>query len=343
METFAIGTDGAIGTQRALGTSGLPLARFLDWAKPSLAEAATLAARVLEAAAALPGETDVVAAAALVADIAGSAGRPNRPLTTREERLAVRLATAANPSSLSRRGPRKAARGLDMAVGPAAAREAAERGLAALARAVASHDAPLAILWEPVATRSPGAPAGRRIPPPAKRPPIWPRVWKGVAVAAVVALLLGIELRLYGDRVSHNVGVLLSGNVSKTAEAAGPRRPGPIPVLGPALAGPVTHLELRALDGCRGGSTCNAVLQVTATPQNQPLAVAFNLVVVDRCQAAQNPGPGGVLTVPPGQDRAAVPVTLSLPAGKALAVIPLANSPVTVAGTPLRTPGDDAC
>jgi hypothetical protein len=178
---------------------------------------------------------------------------------------------------------------------------------------------------------------------PARRPAIWPRVWKGAAVAALVALVFGVELRFFGDKVSRNVNVLLSGDVKGAAAATGPRRPGPMPVLGPAAAGPVTHLELRPLDTCRPAAPCTAVVQVTVAPapQGQPLAVAYRLEVVDRCRSGRESHPGGVLSVPPGQDRAVQTVSLPLPDGRALAVIPLTTSPVTVAGTPLRLPGDD--
>ena len=191
---------------------------------------------------------------------------------------------------------------------------------------------------------SPGAGTARRpIPPPARRPPIWPRVWKGAAVAAVVALILGVELRFFGDKVSRNVHVLLSGDVKGAAAAPGPRRPGPMPVLGPAAAGPVTHLELRPLDTCKPAAPCTAVVQVTVAPapHDRPLDVAYGLEVVDRCRSGRESRPGGVLSVPPGQDRAVQTVSLPLPEGRALAVIPLTTSPVAVAGTPLRLPGDD--
>jgi len=188
-----------------------------------------------------------------------------------------------------------------------------------------------------------GGAARRPIPPPARRPPIWPRVWKGAAIAAVVALILGVELRFFGDKVSRNVRVLLSGDVRGAQAAPGPRRPGPMPVLGPAAAGPVTHLELRPLDTCRPAAACTAVVQVTVAPapHDRPLDVAFGLEVVDRCRPGRESRPGGVLSVPPGQDRAVQTVSLPLPEGRALAVIPLTTAPVTVAGTPLRLPGDD--
>jgi hypothetical protein len=403
---------------------GVPLVRLVDRAKPTLAEAAALAATVLEAVAGLHAgghahgglegravrvgtdgsarlagwaanalfpaglhedvrRADVRAAAVLMADIARAAGRPTRPLTDREDRILARLGSAGDPRSLARRGLLRAAHGLDAAIGPLDRRRAAHQGVASLARAVAALDAPPEIIDEApealddgprrighppiiVADRAGvgGAPApggdtlfsaglagpaatGRRrpIPSPGRRPPIWPRVWKGVAVAAVVALILGVELRFLGDTVSRNVRVLLSGDVKGVAAAAsGPRRPGPMPVLGPAAAGPVTHIELRPLDTCRPSGPCSAVVQVTVAPapRTGPLAVAYGLTVVDRCRPGLRVSrPGGVLSVPPGQDRAVQTVSLPLPEGRALAVIPLTTSPVTVAGTPLRLPGDD--
>jgi hypothetical protein len=367
---------------------GVPLLRLLDRAKPSLAEAAALAALVLEAVAAMHAaghrhggldgrsvrvgldgtvrlagwgpnalfpkgldddvrRADVRAAAGLVAGIATAAGRPARPLTEREDRMAARLAAAGDPRSLARRGLLKAAHGLDGAIGPSEARHAAHQRLVSLARAVAAVDAPPppgpaptgdGVLSTGVAL--PGATLARRpIPPPARRPPIWPRVGKGVAIGVVVALVLGVELRFFGDKVSRNVQVLLSGNLR--GAPAGPRRPGPMPVLGPAAAGPVIHLELRPLEGCRAGGTCNAVVQVTVTPQTRPLDLPFSLEVFDRCRPGRESRPGGTLSILPGRDRAVQTVTLTLPEGRAVAVIPLTSSPVIVAGTPLRTPGDD--
>jgi len=368
---------------------GVSLLRLLDRAKPSLAEAAVLAALVLDAVAAMHagGHThgeldsravrvgldgavriagwgpnalfpaspddevrraDIRAAAGIVAEIAKSAGRPTRPLTRQEDRLVARLSSNADPRSLARRGPLKAARGLETAVGPSERRRSVHQRVVGLARAVATVDAPA--VAGPAATDDRPLPGGaliangspgRALPPPARRPPIWPRVWKGAAIGALVAVVLGVELRFFGDSVQRNVKVLLSGNVHGAAAAAGPRRPGPVPVLGPPTAGPVTHLELRPLEGCRAGSVCTAVVQVTVTPQDRPLDVAFGLVVVDRCRSTRQPHPGGVLSVPPRGDRAVQTVALPVPDGRGLAVVPLTSSPVTVAGTPMRLPPDD--
>jgi hypothetical protein len=312
-----------------------------------------------------PRRADVRAAAVVVAEIARSAGRPTRPLTEAEERMTERLSSAADPRSLVRRGPRKAAHGLEQVVGSGERRLAARRGLIDLTRAVAAADASggssaNGVLGTSGVTGTHGVigvngvpqagPAGsdlptgagppaRRLPPPARRPPIWSRVWKGVAAAMVVALVLGVELRFFGASVQRNVHVLMSGNVR--VPPAGPRRPAPLPVLGPAVAPPVTHLEVRPLDGCRPESVCNAVVQVTVTPQDQPLDVAWAFELVDRCQSGREPRPGGVLQIPPGRDRAVQTVTLPLPAGRSLALIPVTSSPVVVAGTPMRLSPDN--
>ncbi|MCA1845915.1 MAG: hypothetical protein LC792_22545, partial [Actinobacteria bacterium] len=351
----------------------LSLHRLLDRAKPSLVEAASLAALVLEALADMhdaggthgrldsrsvrltpackvhvagrrrtPTEAgtahderraDIQAAAAIVAELDKATGRPNRPLTDREEKLAARLAANADPRSLARRGLRKAARGLDLAVGRAEVRDAARQGVAGLIRAVAGYDAVAGGNGSSggFGTAN-GAPLARRLPPPAPRPPLWPRIWKPLAIASVVLVVLGVEFHLFGDRVKRNVETLLGGNAQA---APGPKRPAPLPDLGPPAFGPITHLELRPLDGCRPEATCNAMVQVAVQPQSTPLDVAWTFELFDRCASLREPRPGGVLSVPAGRDRAVQTVTVALPAGRALTLVPVTTAPARVAGTPM--------
>jgi hypothetical protein len=360
----------------------LSLQRVLDRAKPSLAEAASLCAIVLEAIADMHDagcthgsldsrsvrltadcevrltdrphcaddadaderRADIRAVAAIVAEIDKATGRPARPLTEREERIADRLASAADPRSLSRRGLRRASRGLELAIGPTGRRDAARQGVAGLVRVVSGHDRPPNRIGSSGASssgRGRAAPLGRRLPPPARRPPLWPRIWKPVAIAAVVLLLLGMEVTFFGDSVTRNVKTLLSG---KAQAASGPRQPAPLPDFGPPAAGPVTHLELRPLDGCRSEATCNTVVQVAVQPQAKPLDVAWNFELVDRCGTLRESRPGGVLSVPAGQDRAIQTVAVALPAGGALTLVPVTTSPARVAGTPLPLfPADRPC
>ncbi len=359
----------------------LSLHHLLDRAKPSMAEAASLAALVLAALADMhdagdthggldsrsvrltpdcrvhvagrrrsPGKTaadrderraDIRAAAAIVAEIDKAAGRPNRPLTDREERLAARLEANADPQSLARRGLATAARGLLLALGRADQREAARRGVAGLVKAVAGHDAPAGGNGVSGRSGNSGAPLARRLPPPAARPALWPRIWKPVTIASVVLLVLGVEFHLFGDTVKRNLDTLLSG---KAQAASGPRRPAPLPDLGPPAAGPLTHLELRPLDGCRPESVCNTVVQVAVQPQGAPLEVAWNFELFDRCGTLHESRPGGVLTVPQGRDRAVQTVAVTLPAGRALTLVPVSTAPARIAGLPMPLfPANRAC
>lgn len=363
--------------------NGVALQRFLDRAKLSLAEAASLASLVLEAVAAMhesgcghgaldsqsvrvvPDGTvklaewgadtpfpvgltvevkrsDIKAAAAIVEEITKSAGRPARPLTEVEERLLSRLTSASDARSLRRRGPLKAARGLDLAVGRSELRQAARQGVVQLTRALAtptSGPAPgPAVDWRPAGGpiqkgTSPGAPRERTVPPPARRPPLWPRIWKIVAALAVVALILVVELQFFGDDVRHNVDVLTGAEAKPVLP--GPRQPGPLPVLGPPAAGPITHLELRPLETCRPEAVCSAVVQLTVAARNAPLDVAWSFEVVDRCDGRRESRPGGVMSVPPGKDRAVQTVSVPLPAGRALALVAVTNTPARVAGVPM--------
>ncbi len=351
----------------------LSLHRFLDRAKPSLAEAASLAALVLEALAVRhdnagahgrldsrsiqltgagtvriagrrsPEDTDgtdrdkrradIQVAAAIVAEIDKATGRPNRPLTDREERLSARLAANADPGSLARRGLRKAARGLELVVGRADQLEAARQGVAGLIRAVSGYGAPAGTNGAFSGSLN-GAPLARRLPPPARRPPLWPRIWKPLAIASAVLVIVGGWIHLFGDTAKRNVETLLSGDAEASS---GPKRPAPLPDLGPPAVGPITHLEVRPLDGCRPEGTCNVVVQVAVAPQTTPLDVAWNFELLDRCGSLRERlvRPGGVLSVPPGLDRAVQTVALALPPGQALTLIPVTTTPVRVAGTPM--------
>lgn len=369
----------------------LPLHRLVDRAKPSLAEAASLAALVLEALAVMhessgahgrldsrsisltpactvriagerisgrsgPGSrkgtgrdlrrADIEAAAAIVAEIDRATGRPNRPLNEREERLSARLAANADARSLSRRGLRKAARGLELAVGRADQQEAARQGVACLVRAVCGFDAPTAGRNGAFGGVVNGAPLARRLPPPAPHPRRWPRIWKPLAGVAAALVVVGGWMLLFGGTARQNIETLLSGEAQAAAE---PNRLAPLPDLGPPAGGAINHLELRPLSGCRAEQTCSAVLQLSVTPRANPLEVTpleitWNFELLDRCSPLREARPGGVLSVAPGSDRAVQTVTVELPAGRALTLIPVTTAPVRVAGTPMPLyPPDRGC
>jgi hypothetical protein len=277
-----------------------------------------------------------------VAEIDNASGRPDRPLTAREERMSARLAANADPRSLARRSLRKAAGGLDQAIGRADQRVAARRGVADLIGAVGGYDAMVRSNGLSGASGpAHGMPLARKLPPPARRPPLWPRIWKPLAIASAIVLVLGVEFHLFGATVKRNLDTLLSGNAQA---ASGPKRPAPLPDLGPPAMGPITHLELRPLDNCRPEGPCNAVMQVAVQPQSTPREVTWNFELFDRCGSLHESRPGGVLTVPAGHDRVVQTVAVALPAGRALALVPVTTAPARVAGTPVPLyPNDQAC
>jgi hypothetical protein len=161
-------------------------------------------------------------------------------------------------------------------------------------------------------------------------------------VAAGVLLILGAEIHFFGDDVKRNVDKILGSNAGAAPTEA--KRPGPIPNLGPPAAGPVTLLEIRPLEGCRPGADCQTVAQVTVTPQDAPLDVAWGFELIDRCGPLRESRPGGVFSIPPRADRAVQTLSVPVPAGRALALIPVTNSPVKVAGTPIPlSTGDGPC
>jgi hypothetical protein len=292
---------------------------------------------------------DLRAAADIVAEILRSAGRPGRELTEREERVLARLEAASDPRSLSRRGALRASRGLEMAVGGAEQQQAARQRLLTLIGAVTTGDVlsdtpHLRVIGgaggaaAPGAGSTPGAPPARRLPPPARRQPISPRVKKGAAVVAVIALIIGLEIQFFGEDVKRNVDHLLTGD---PGAAAGPQEPARLPSLGPPAAGPVTHLELRPLEGCRPESVCQVVVQLTVAPQPAPLDVAWSFELLDRCGPARESRPGGVFSIPAGSDRGVLTASVPVPAWKHSGLIPVTTSPVRVAGTPVPLSASD--
>lgn len=358
--------------------NGVPLHRFLDRAKLSLGEAASLSSLFLEAVAAMhesgcghgaldsrsvrivPDGTvrlaewgpdtpfpvglndevlraDVRAAAAIVEEITKSAGRPVRDLNEVEDRVLARLKANSDAASLRRRGVRRAARGLELAIGRSDQRDLARQRLVSLVKAVAGFETANGngslSVGAGGGTGGRNEPPQRRIPPPARRPPLWPRLWKPLAIVAVALVVLGVEIQLFGDDVKRNVDKLLGGNAAAAPE--GPKRPAAVPDLGPPAAGPITHLELRPLEGCKGEATCNAVVQVAVAAHDAPLDVAWRFELLDRCGALREERPGGVMTVPPGKDRAVQTVAVAVPAGQALTLVPVATAPVRVAGAPM--------
>lgn len=161
------------------------------------------------------------------------------------------------------------------------------------------------------------------------------------AAVGILAAVLGLEFLLFGDQVARNLQVLLTHR--SAARGVEPLRPAPLPVLAPPAAGDVSQVELRPLDTCRGGEPCPVLLQVALQPHERPLQVTWRFEVVDRCRRSSQTRPGGTASVPPGQDRLVQSLTVALPPGQSLAVIPVTSEPGRVAGPAMQLPGAGGC
>jgi hypothetical protein len=162
------------------------------------------------------------------------------------------------------------------------------------------------------------------------------RAGKVAAVLGVVVAVVGLELLLFGDDLRRNLDLLLTHQ--SAARAAGPRPPAPLPVIAPPAAGAITQVELRPLDTCRPEAACTVLLQVGLRPQSEPVPVAWRFEIIDRCGTTRERRDGGPVPVPAGQDRMVQTLPLQLPAGQALAVIPLVTDPARAAGRPMKLP-----
>ncbi len=165
---------------------------------------------------------------------------------------------------------------------------------------------------------------------------------KVAALLGILSAVLVVELVLFGDKIEQNVQLLLTHQ--SAARAAEPRPLSPLPVVAPPAAGAVNQVELRPLDTCKAGAACTVLLQVGLSPTRQPLPVSWVLEVVDRCGSVRQRRAGGPASVPPGQDRLVQTFPLDLPAGEALAVIPVVTQPARAAGRPMELPrAGDTC
>jgi hypothetical protein len=289
---------------------------------------------------------DVAAVAAIVARLARAAGKPAGRADEQAGRILAALESASSPKRLAHRGLMRMAGTLETSLGGGEGWNTARNGLAGLITALARR--PQAAPHEPIVESFP-APEPEETPGQDRLSPVlavaWSRLWKAAAVFAVLAAVVGIELVFFGDQVNRNVNVLLAkqpgSGEAQAGGAPGPRRPGPLPVLGPPTEGPITGVEIRPLDGCRPGAVCTVLVQLGLHPQPGPLPVAWRFEIVDRCRSSRESRPGGAVSVPPGRDRVVQTNALTLPPGRSLAVIAVTSEPVSVAGRPMRLPDDE--
>ena len=182
--------------------------------------------------------------------------------------------------------------------------------------------------------RAPAVPVPRR-PRPGLRP-----LWRGLAALAVLAVAVLLEWLLLHDRLGSDLRVLLDARRPAPASAA-PTIVPPPPVSAPAppSAPGVAGLDLRALASCSPGALCSVRLQVDLPPPHDVVALAWDLVIVDRCTGAQSTIPGGKVMAAPDDTRLNLVADVAVPAARTVAVFAVTNSPGRASSPPLLLGG----
>jgi hypothetical protein len=203
--------------------------------------------------------------------------------------------------------------------------------------------------------RQPHRPAAAHRPSRPRRTPGEPRadrgswLWKAIVALTVLAVVVGLELGLLGDRIANDLRVLRSPAPSAPSASAGTSGTGTgakavaaLPSLGPSTAGAVTKVDARAVGACVPGKACTLRVVVQVERQQRALPVRWAVVAVDRCTARRSTLPGGTLTVPAGSTTAGALRTVTLPRGTALAVGAMTTAPARAASKPLPAPARPA-
>ncbi|TNC22223.1 hypothetical protein [Amycolatopsis alkalitolerans] len=208
---------------------------------------------------------------------------------------------------------------------------APERPLAevsALVRAAIGHEAP------PPARPSPAPLAA---PESARRPKLRATLrplWRALAALLVLAAAVVAEFVFLHDHIAGDLNLLLGGE----KPAAPPPQAVPAPLLpvtapAPASAGPVSGVDLRALQPCDPATTCDVRILVRLLPPPAPVTVRWEFQVTDRCTGTRTTVPGG--SVVAGGTGPTVVGQVPLPAARALAVHVVTTSPARATGAPL--------
>ncbi|MGN6331010.1 MAG: hypothetical protein ACTHOD_05065 [Motilibacteraceae bacterium] len=193
--------------------------------------------------------------------------------------------------------------------------------------------------------RYPRRPATSHLPSRPRRTSGEPRtdrgswLWKAIVALTVLAVVVGLELGLLGDRIANDLRVLRSPAPSATASAGtNAKVVAALPSLGPSTAGVVATVDARALGACAPGTACTLRVVVQVQRQQRAVPVRWAVLAVDRCTARRTTLPGGSLTVPAGSTTASALRTVTLPKGKALAVGAVTTAPARAASKPLPAP-----
>ncbi|MGN6244294.1 MAG: hypothetical protein ACTHQ3_11570 [Motilibacteraceae bacterium] len=163
-------------------------------------------------------------------------------------------------------------------------------------------------------------------------------VWKAIVALTVLAVVVGLELGLLGDRIANDLRVLRSPAPSAAPSTGTNAGSAALPSLGPSTAGVVAKVDARALGTCTPGKACTLRVVVQVERQQRAVPVRWAVVAVDRCTSRRSTLPGGSFTVPAGSTTASALRTVTLPKGTALAVGAVTTAPARAASKPLPAP-----
>jgi hypothetical protein len=216
---------------------------------------------------------------------------------------------------------------------------------------------PSAVLTAPEPVRRarvpPPPPIPRQPTPPrrADRPLVTPpapetvlRWGRWCAALLVVLALLGLELVVFGDRIESDLATLRTAGTPASGAPASTTNPVPAPLPpAPPANGPVTTVDLRPLARCEPAMTCEARLRVALRPDPTPRPVSWVFQVTDRCTGATQVVPGGSMVVGGGGTELVAVKAVPLPAGRALAINAVLDTPARAASAALLAPADATC
>jgi hypothetical protein len=227
---------------------------------------------------------------------------------------------------------------LDEALPTPSMRDRTRGELAALVAAVQRPSAVVPALRVVDEPSRRAAPTQRAAPAERRQPPLgglaW--LWKLVAALAALALVIGVEAAVLGDRIVRDLQTLRSPLITQPAQASGSRTA--LPVLGVASAGLVTRVEARPLQSCAAGEACVLRVTVQIQPQSRPTHVGWSVTAVDRCRGRAVVVARGDATVARAGDHAAALQKVRLPQATALAVGVVTTSPARAASRAFPVP-----
>ncbi len=272
----------------------------------------------------------LAAAAAMVDECSGGAVEEEEARATAQFAALVRT-VRGGPAMRAPKPPAGAPR-----VEPVA-REAAARQPAAAARK--TPESP-----PPARNAAPSLPSL-----PSLRSPRW--LLPALGAGALVVLLLGVGLALALHGRGHAAPAAASHAPHHASAAAPPAKRGPspqsgtlsarsapgaaLPALGPASTTTVSRIAAPAVvAGCTTGGACTVTVRVFL-PAHGTENVAWSLAVVDRCTGAVTRATGGSVLALPQYQFVFDASTITLPAGRPVAVIAVTSAPSTAASPPL--------